>query len=51
MSPYIAEKGLWLGLPFEHVVSFTNGWMGAGTWGLVQCVSYTISDGTRDMRM
>ena len=31
MSPYFAGQGLWLGLPFEHVVSF--GWMGAGTWG------------------
>ena len=33
MSPYFVVQRLWLGLPFEHVVSFADGWMGAGTWG------------------
>ena len=33
VSPHFAGQGLWLGLPFEHVVSFADEWMGAGTWG------------------
>ena len=40
VSPYIAGHGLWLGLPFEWVLA-----PGAGA------MSYTISDGTRDMKM
>ena len=33
LSPCIACRGLWLGLPFERVFSLADGWMGVGTWG------------------